>query len=78
MVNPRDILNELKWHHKKALAESYICYIHRGASNDTKIISGEDIQKIGRSFMYTKHGAIPFHRILKIIHNDKIVFERKK
>jgi len=77
MVNPRDVLNELKWHHRKDLDESEIWYIHRGAPEDTKIINGDEIKKIGRSFMYTEYGMIPFHRILKIVHRGKIVFERK-
>jgi hypothetical protein len=77
MTNPRDILNELKWREDKDLENAEIWYVHRGALNDTKIISGKEIVKIGRSFMHTKSGMIPFHRIFKIICEKSIIFERK-
>ena len=69
--------------HGCSLQESYveiknaeIWYLHRGAPNDTKIISGEEIVEIGRSFMKTHSASIPFHRILKIIYNGKNMFLR--
>ncbi len=78
MPNPRDILNELKWHHKKDLDKAKISYIHRGAPKDTKIITGENIEDIGRSFMKTSKAMIPFHRIKVIVYKGKVLFERKK
>lgn len=78
MVNPRDVLNNLKWHHKKDLDQSEIWYVHRGAPDNIKIISGKEINKIGRSFIYTDHSTIPLHRISKIVYKEKIIFERKK
>jgi uncharacterized protein (UPF0248 family) len=78
MNNPRDILNELKWREEYDLKKTLICYIHRGAQNNTKTINGEDIVKIEKSFIQIKTAMIPFHRILKITYNDKILFERQK
>jgi len=43
MTSPRDILNELKWKETCNLTKAEIWYIHRGAPNDTKITSGNDI-----------------------------------
>jgi len=76
MANPRDILNELKWKQDYDLDQAEIWYIHRGAPNDTKIISGKEIIKLEKSFMKTTTAMIPYHRIFKIIYEEKIVFER--
>ena len=76
MTNPRDILNELKWKQDCDLEQAEIWYIHRGAPNDTKIISGKDIVKLEKSFMQTTTAMIPYHRIFKIIYEEKIIFKR--
>ena len=76
MTNPRIILNELKWKKEYDVDNAEIWYVHRGAPNDTKIISGKEIIEIGKSFMQTKGGMIPYHRIFKIIYKEKIIFER--
>jgi len=51
MPNPKDILNELKWRKSFELEKAEIWYIHRGAPNDTKIVSGKEVVKLGKSFM---------------------------
>jgi uncharacterized protein (UPF0248 family) len=76
MKNPRIILNELKWKKDCDLDLAEIWYVHRGAPNDTKIISGKEILKLGRSFMETSSAMIPYHRILKIIYKKEIIFKR--
>jgi len=72
----RDILNEIKW--TKDLEKVEIWYIHRGALNNTKIISGSEITSIRRSFLETTTATIPYHRIIKIIYADKTIFDRWK
>jgi uncharacterized protein (UPF0248 family) len=74
MPHVRDILNEIKW--TKDLGKVKIWYIHRGALNNTKIISGIEITSIGRSFLETNTATIPYHRIIKILYGDKIIFYR--
>ena len=76
--NPRMILNELKWRDGFTLNKAEVWYLHRGAPHDTKIITGVDILNIEKSFMKTTTAMIPYHRILKIIYNGEILFERKK
>ncbi len=76
MTNPRDILNELKWKQDCDLNQAEIWYIHRGAPKDTKIISGKNIVKLEKSFMKTTTVMIPYHRIFKIIYEEKIIFKR--
>ena len=77
MTNPQNILNELKWRDNLNLDDIKLYYIHRGAPDDTKVISGRDVLKIGRSFMQTNSAMIPYHRIFKIVYNQKVVFSRK-
>jgi uncharacterized protein (UPF0248 family) len=74
MPHVRDILNEIKW--TKDLEKVKIWYIHRGALNNTKIISGIEITIIGRSFLETSTATIPYHRIIKILYGEKTVFDR--
>ena len=76
MPNPRDILNEIKWRRNYDLKKTEIWYLHRGAPDDTKKISGNDIIKIGKSFMQIKTATIPYHRIFKIVYAGKIIFKR--
>jgi len=77
MATPRDILNEYKWKNGYKIEDLEIWYIHRGAPNDTKIISGKDILEVDKSFMKTTSAMIPYHRIFKIIYKEQIVFKRE-
>ena len=72
--NLKDILNEIKW--TKDLEKAEIWYIHRGAPNDTKIITGKDIVTIGKSYFNTATATTPYHRIIKIVYEGKTLFER--
>ena len=76
MPHIRDLLNEIKW--TKKLEKTEIWYVHRGAQNDTMILSGADIVSIGRSFLETAAASIPYHRIFKIIYGKEIIFDRRK
>lgn len=76
MTNPRDILNKLKWQKDFNLSLSEIWYIHRGAPDDTKIINGNDIVKLEKSFIKTTTALIPYHRIFKIVYKNNVIFER--
>ncbi|UCF49014.1 MAG: DUF504 domain-containing protein [Thermoplasmatales archaeon] len=78
MANPRNILNELKWKNNCDLELAEIWYVHRGAPNDTTIISGKEIVSLEKSFMQTKNSMIPYHRIFKIIYRNEIIFQRIK
>jgi len=76
MPNLRNILNELKWRKKFDLDKAKIWYVHRGAPNNTKIIYGNEILSIERSFIETTTSMIPYHRIFKIIYKGEIIFKR--
>ncbi|MCK5458804.1 MAG: DUF504 domain-containing protein [Thermoplasmatales archaeon] len=70
----KEILNEIKW--TKDINKVQLWHIHRGAINDTRILSGKDIVRIEKSSLDTITAAIPYHRVFKIAYDGKIVFER--
>lgn len=74
----RDILNEIKWQKRYDLTKVQLWYIHRGAPNDTKIISGDDIVSIEKTFIETADAMIPHHRIFKITYKEKTLFDREQ
>jgi uncharacterized protein (UPF0248 family) len=74
MLFVRDILNKIKW--TKDLKKVTVWYIHRGALHNTKMISGDEIMGIGRSFLETTTTSIPYHRIIKILYRDEVIFDR--
>ena len=73
MTYPREVLNEIKWRHN-ALDEVLVTYVHRGAPGDVLTISGKDIVELGRSFFSTGEATIPYHRIVRIVFRQKVVF----
>lgn len=78
MDNPRDILNELKWRHKRSLEKARVYYIHRGAPGDFRVMKGEEIEDLGRSFIKSEEAHIPYHRVFKIEYGeDEVLLERE-
>jgi uncharacterized protein (UPF0248 family) len=77
-MNPRDILNKIKWDDEYNFDFIEIFYVHRGGPADTKIIRGKEVLAIGKTFIKTISAMIPMHRIFKIKYKDEIVFKRNK
>ncbi|MCD6468821.1 MAG: DUF504 domain-containing protein [Thermoplasmata archaeon] len=76
MPSVRDILNELKWRDNSEFNKVEVWYRHRGAPNDTMVISGEEIVSLHKSFLETKTAMIPYHRVIKVIYEGRILFDR--
>ena len=76
MVYPREVLNRLRWKEGESLRDAIIWYVHRGAPEDVRRISGEDIVALGKGFFDTREATIPYHRILKIEHKGMVLFLR--
>ena len=85
---PRELLNEIKWRDLD-LSRCEIYYVHRGAPNDTKIVRGDKIAKIGNSFLTFKEDdtspdsggrfpsiMIPYHRVFRITYGGQTIYER--
>ena len=74
----REILNKVKWDERMDFDLLEVVYLHRGAPNDLKRISGREIVHIGTSFLSLNEAEIPYHRIVKILYEGEVLFERKK
>ena len=74
MPSLRNLLNEIKW--TKDLQKIEIWYLHRGAPQNTKVITGAEIISLGRSFLETTSATIPYHRIIKVLYEGEILFDR--
>ncbi|VVB91404.1 Uncharacterised protein [uncultured archaeon] len=77
--HPRFLLNEIKW--RFDLGRCRVYYIHRGAPGNIKAVDGSAIRTIDRAFLILEgvpHEVyIPYHRIVRIEFDDRIVFERQ-
>lgn len=71
-------LNKLKWTGK--LSKCRIVIIHRGAPDDRKVITGNQLTEVKRSyFSYELQGretTIPNHRVLEIILDGKVIWKK--
>ena len=77
MPSAHEVLNELKWREDRDLDLAEIWYIHRGAPNDTMIITGSAILELQRSFMKLTEAMIPYHRVLKIVYEGTVIWQKK-
>jgi uncharacterized protein (UPF0248 family) len=75
MPDLRELLNELRW--TKDFSKVAVWYLHRGAPQNKKMISGRDIVSIEKSSFSTQTSSIPFHRILLITYDAQVVFNRQ-
>jgi len=74
----RELLNKIKWDGRMDFDELEVVYLHRGAPDDLKRIYGREIVHIGKSFLSLKGAEIPYHRIVRILYEGKVLFEREK
>jgi uncharacterized protein len=74
LVYPRQILNRLKWK-DGSLDRVKVTYVHRGAPGDRLTIPAETITNLGHSFFSTAESEIPYHRIVRIERDGKVLFD---
>lgn len=71
----RNMLNMVLWHPEMEIERAKISYIHRGTRENIKTIPGSSIDRLEGGFLILKDGTqIPFHRIIKIEYDNKIVW----
>jgi uncharacterized protein len=77
-VNPKDILNRLKWKEGESLSDAMIYYVSRGSPDDSAAVRGSEIRSIESFGFELEAGSyIPYHRIYRIEHRGKIIFDRQ-
>jgi uncharacterized protein (UPF0248 family) len=80
-MRPREVLNMLKWDPRFKFERAKVTILHRGAPGDVRVVCGDEILNLGRGFMRvaSPEGGevdIPYHRILKIEINGKVVWKK--
>jgi uncharacterized protein (UPF0248 family) len=76
-VNPKDILNRLKWKEGESLSDATIFYVSRGSPDDSASASGSDVKSIESFGFELESGSyIPYHRIYKIEYRGEIIFDK--
>jgi len=74
----RELISKILWHPKFNPEDFEIVYLHRGAEDNKKVISMDEVHIEGSFIVYnTTH--IPFHRILEIRNKKtkKILFRKQ-
>jgi len=81
-MGPRDTLNRLRWHPEFNLRDAKVTILHRGLPGDIRVIEGSDIEELGPAFMrvVTPEGEveIPYHRILRIEAQGRILWQKSE
>lgn len=73
----KNIINMILWHPEMDINDAKLTYIHRGAPGNLKTIHGNSIERMEGGFVLLKEGTqIPFHRIVKIEINNKILWQK--
>lgn len=78
METPKDVLNELKWKEDRSISRAEIFYVHRGAEDDYRILKGDEVEELGRSFIKCEEGHIPYHRVFQIVYEGDVIFSRDR
>ena len=73
---PRSLLNCIWWDSRYDFSLVEVFYSHRGAPGDMRSVWGKDMKVLGKSFMETSRGMIPYHRILKIVYKGRVLFDK--
>ncbi|HEC76214.1 MAG TPA: DUF504 domain-containing protein [Thermoplasmatales archaeon] len=72
-----DLLNKMKWHHEYEFEKVTIFFVSRGMPNNQDFVTGKEIKNIGEKFLETEKGYIPYHRIIKIEYEGKVIYSRE-
>ena len=72
-----ELLNKLKWDKKYEFSKVKIYYVSRGDANNIAILQGNEIKNLGKMFIETTKTFIPYHRIIKIEYEGKVIYEKK-
>jgi uncharacterized protein (UPF0248 family) len=70
-----EVLNRLKW--KDGLEGVEIIILHRGAPGNRKVIRGEELTEIKRSYLVYGITEIPLHRIREVRKDGRTIWKRE-
>ncbi len=70
-----EVLNRLKW--KDGLGGVEIIILHRGAPGNRKVIMGNEVTEIKRSYLVYGITEIPLHRIREVRKDGRTIWKRE-
>ncbi len=74
----RKTLNEYKWRPDTDFSKIVVYYIDRLAPEGYAVLHGSDIVDMGDMFIFTREGMIPYHRVIKIEYDGKVIWKRNR
>jgi len=78
MRSAKDALDMLRWHPDFSIADAVIWYEDRLSETGVACLKGADIKFFESSFFGVDEPSIPYHRVFRIEHRGKAIFERPK
>ncbi len=69
-------LNEYKWRSDRDFSKIEVHYIDRLEPRGYAILRGDDIVDLGDRFIFTQNGMIPYHRVIRILYDGKVIWTR--
>ncbi|MEL9939909.1 MAG: RNA repair domain-containing protein [Ignisphaera sp.] len=80
MLKIKDAINKILWS-EKDIERYYIVIVDRAEVSGTKKIPLSRVARVDNNYIYVadalgEEHPIPLHRVIKIIKDDEIVFER--
>lgn len=72
----REVLNELRWRKGRDLGLAEIWITDRARPGGGRILMGTEIRDLGHRYFSTARATIPFYKIVKIVYDGRILFER--
>jgi len=71
----REVLNELRWREGRVLAKAEV-WVRGRTGRDVKAVGGDEITDLGRRYFSTATATIPYYKIVRIVYEGEVVFER--
>ncbi len=73
----RDTLNELKWRKGYDVSRAEVWIADRRLPTGGRIVSGAEIVSLGHRYFTTPRATIPYYKILRIVYEGRVVFQRR-
>ncbi len=74
----RETLNELKWRRRLDLSRAEVWVADRTQPGGGRVLSGAEIVNLGHRYFTTARATIPFYKIVKILYDGRVLFERRE
>ncbi len=69
-------LNEYRWRPDTDFSKVEVQYIDRLSPKGYAVLRGDDIVDLGDKFIFTRQGMIPYHRVIRILYDGEVIWER--